>query len=278
MQVLDWSMQHSINVGRFRQVDQVNDGGNDGPDEENLVGMDENVYEHEMGTGAEDGSHGWDDDETRGESFLADGHQDLISGMDVNQAGTLLASCSIDGTVRVWDVLVHEFGGVATERTKKEVSIRKRKDHKGKGRNGDDCVEDIDGFLVKVDKFGCPIRPRSVLTGHIGIISDRQKHRSIIGIGSVIEGYQVHDLKTGEKLLELDEPLTSRQHHGFESEIYQNYASKIAITPTVIVTTSKIPGRLCIWDRDSGELSYRIHICPSIPNDLINFGGIQRSS
>jgi WD40 repeat protein len=86
---------------------------------------------------------------------------------------------------------------------------------------------------------------------------------SIIGVGSVIEGYQLYSLTTGELLMDLDEPLTSRQHNEFEDEVYQQYAAKIEITETVVVTNAKVRGMLCVWCRWTGELLYRIRVCPS---------------
>ncbi|KAG0286116.1 hypothetical protein BGZ96_009759 [Linnemannia gamsii] len=67
---------------------------------------------------------------------------------------------------------------------------------------------------------------------------------SIVGVGSVIEGYQLYSLFTGELLMDLDEPLTSRQHSEFETEVYQQYAAKIEISETVAVTNSKLRGML----------------------------------
>lgn len=85
---------------------------------------------------------------------------------------------------------------------------------------------------------------------------------TVIGSGSVIEGYQLHDLATGRLLLDLDEPLSSRVHARFESADFQHYASRIEITETAVVTNSKLPGMLCVWDRASGRMLYRIRACP----------------
>ncbi|KAG9065370.1 hypothetical protein KI688_002695 [Linnemannia hyalina] len=254
MQVLDWALQHSIDLGPHRRDDsEMSD-----PD-------------------ADDGSDG----ETETEPVMEEeeeGHQDLISGMDVNDEGTLLVSCSIDGTIRVWDVLVAEFGDAY------------QRDSKGKGKKGNAAKEGQE-FLEKMDKFGCPVRARRLLTGHVGwvnvvsggsdhtvriwdalsgtllhLISDLFTTRDldlgvfsvairkppcstpttnesgIIAVGTVIEGYQLFSLSTGDLIMELDEPLTSRQHTEFETETYQQYAAKVAITETVIVTNSKLRG------------------------------------
>ncbi|KAF9543347.1 hypothetical protein EC957_000938 [Mortierella hygrophila] len=284
MQVLDWALRHSIDLGPHRR------------DDSEMSAPDDN-----------DESDG----ETETESMMEEeeeGHQDLISGMDVNDEGTLLVSCSIDGTIRVWDVLVTEFGGDACQR-----------DSKGKGKKGNAAKEGQE-FLEKVDKFGCPLRARRLLTGHVGwvnavavedttVVSGGSDHTvriwdalsgtllrlipdlfttrdldlgvfsvairkplcststtnesGIIAVGTVIEGYQLFSLSTGDLIMELDEPLTSRQHTEFETETYQQYAAKVVITETVIVTNSKLRGMLCVWCRRTGELLYRIRICPT---------------
>ncbi|KAF9106096.1 hypothetical protein BGX29_010558 [Mortierella sp. GBA35] len=282
MQVLDWSMQHSVDMNVL-EGDEVDSNADNGDFE-----GDDNV--------SDDGEVEMGQDIV---AMVADRHQDLISGMAVNEEGTLLVSCSIDGTVRVWDVLVVEFGGNGST--------------KGKGVAAAAGGGNL-GFLEKVQKFGCPIRARKLLTGHVGWVnavaiedttvvsggSDHtvriwdalsgtllrlipdlfvsrdldlgvftvaihkhqcQRGESIIGVGSVIEGYQIHNLETGELMIELDEPLTSRQHVEFETELYQQYASKMAITETVIVTNSKLAGMLCVWGRFTGELLYRIRVC-----------------
>ncbi|KAG0216412.1 hypothetical protein BGX28_002882 [Mortierella sp. GBA30] len=223
-------------------------------------------------------------------------HQDLISGTAVNEDGTLFVSCSIDGTVRVWDV-------------NQEFSIAH-----GRGRIHGDGVGR--SFLDKVVKYGCPIQSRWLLTGHIGwvnavaiekttvvsggsdhavrlwdalsgslihVIPDLYTsrpelglgvyavtiHDSVIGSGSVIEGYQLHDANTGELIFELDEPLSSRDHFRFETELYQQYASRIAITDTVVVTNSKIEGMLCVWNRETGDLMYKIQAFTSSGQDTV---------
>ncbi|KAF9277430.1 hypothetical protein BGZ68_009303 [Mortierella alpina] len=219
-------------------------------------------------------------------------HQDLISGTAVNERGTMMASCSIDGTVRVWNLNQAFCVGGDIERDHPQGS----------------CTMTGRSFLDKVERFGCPIKSRWLLTGHNGwvnavaieditIVSGGSDHTvrvwdaltgtlkyfipdlytsrpdlglgvyavaihgsSVIGSGSVMEGYQLHDLSTGELIFELDEPLSSRDHVRFENELYQQYASRIAITDTVVVTNSKIEGMLCVWSRQTGELMYRIHV------------------
>lgn len=250
-------------------------------------------------------------------------HQDLISGTAVNERGTMMASCSIDGTVRVWDLNQAFCVGGDVARDHPQGS----------------CTTTGGSFLDKVKRFGCPIKSRWLLTGHIGWVNGKTKKKkrkkkkvsyffvitkvffffflaiiavaiedttvvsggsdhtvrvwdalagtlkylipdlytsrpdlglgvyavaihgsSVIGSGSVMEGYQLHDLSTGELIFELDEPLSSRDHVRFENELYQQYASRIAITDTVVVTNSKIEGMLCVWSRQTGELMYRIHV------------------
>ncbi|KAF9571052.1 hypothetical protein EC968_001036 [Mortierella alpina] len=169
-----------------------------------------------------------------------------------------------------------------------------------------------ESFLDKVERFGCPIKSRWLLTGHVGwvnavaiedttVVSGGSDHTvrvwdaltgtlkylipdlytsrpelglgvysvaihgsSVIGSGSVMEGYQLHDLNTGELIFELDEPLSSRDHVRFENELYQQYASRIAITDTVVVTNSKLEGMLCVWSRQTGELMYRIQVSATV--------------
>lgn len=284
MQVLDWAMQHSIDLGPRRRDDGVMSDPDDNDESDGETDT-ESLEEEE------------EDEE---------GHQDLISGMDVNEKGTLLVSCSIDGTVRVWDVLVTEFGDAS------------QRDSKGKGK--DNVAKEGLGFLEKVDKFGCPVRARRLLIGHVGwvnavavedttVVSGGSDHTvriwdalsgtllrlipdlfttrdldlgvftvaihkppsststtsesGIIAVGSVIEGCQLYSLATGDLVMELDEPLTSRQHTEFETELYQQYAAKLAITETVVVTNSKLRGMLCVWCRRTGELLYRVRICPT---------------
>ncbi|KAG0052652.1 WD repeat-containing protein 12 [Gryganskiella cystojenkinii] len=207
-------------------------------------------------------------------------HQDLISGLAVNDQGTLLVSSSIDSTVRVWDVQVPFF---QENRTQEQT------------------------FKSLVERYGCPIQNRVLLTGHIGwvnavaiesttVVSGGSDHTvriwdalsgslkrvipnlflsrelglgvytvaisgSLIGCGSIIEGYQVLDLESGDLLFDLDEPISSKDHVRFESEIYQQYAARIAFTETVMVTNSKLEGVLCVWDRCDGRLLYRIQVC-----------------
>ncbi|CAO3565736.1 unnamed protein product [Mortierella alpina] len=222
-------------------------------------------------------------------------HQDLISGTAVNDSGTMMASCSIDGTVRVWD-LNQAFAVVAGH----DQELHPHSPSYQGTSPGE-------AFLDKVERWGCPIKCRWLLTGHVGwvnavaieettVVSGGSDHtvrvwdaltgtlkylipdlytsrpelglgvyavaihgQSVIGSGSVMEGYQLHDLSTGELIFELDEPLSSRDHVQFENELYQQYASRIAITDTVVVTNSKMEGMLCVWSRQTGELMYRIH-------------------
>ncbi|KAF9113968.1 Kinesin-like protein kif21b [Mortierella sp. AM989] len=87
-------------------------------------------------------------------------------------------------------------------------------------------------------------------------------HGSLIGSGSIIEGYQIHDLETGQLMIDMDEPLSSKDHVQFESLLYQQYASRMVITDTVVVTNSKKEGMLCVWDRQTGMFMYRIQVCP----------------
>ncbi|KAG0096266.1 SCF ubiquitin ligase complex subunit cdc4 [Podila epicladia] len=216
-------------------------------------------------------------------------HQDLVSGMAVNDDGSILVTSSIDTTVRVW--LVQEVfrsrGGIGPTAGKEERKM---------------------GFVEKVQRFGCPIRAGRVLQGHVGwvnavaiqaitVVSGGSDHTvrlwdalsgeclrvipnlytsrdlglgvyavalqgGVVGSGSVIEGYQLHDVATGQLLLELDEPLSSREHFRFESADFQHYASRMVMTETVVVTNSKLRGLLCVWDRGSGKLLYRIRACP----------------
>lgn len=137
MQVLDWAMQHSIDLGPRRRDDGVMSDPDDNDESDGETDT-ESLEEEE------------EDEE---------GHQDLISGMDVNEKGTLLVSCSIDGTVRVWDVLVTEFGDAS------------QRDSKGKGK--DNVAKEGLGFLEKVDKFGCPVRARRLLIGHVGWVNGK---------------------------------------------------------------------------------------------------------
>jgi len=214
-------------------------------------------------------------------------HQDLVSGMAVNDAGSIVVSSSIDATVRVWLVqqAFRSRRGPSTSKDVREMS-----------------------FTEKVHRFGCPIQNSHVLQGHVGwvnavaiqnttVVSGGSDHTlrvwdalsgaclrtianlytsrdlglgiyavavqgAVVGSGSVIEGYQLHDLATGRLLLDLDEPLSSRAHVRFESADFQHYASRMVITETTVVTNSKLPGMLCVWDRASGRMLYRIRACP----------------
>ncbi|KAF9336896.1 hypothetical protein BG006_007004 [Podila minutissima] len=151
------------------------------------------------------------------------GHQDLVSGMAVNDDGTVLVSSSIDATVRVWLV---------------QDAFRSRG---GPGGAAADLYTSRD--------LGLGVYAVALQGG-------------VVGSGSVIEGYQLHDVATGQLLLDLDEPLLSREHFRFESADFQHYASRMAITETVVVTNSKLRGLLCVWDRGSGKLLYRVRACP----------------
>lgn len=78
------------------------------------------------------------------------GHQDLVSGMAVNDAGSILVSSSIDATVRVW--LVQEAF---------------------RSRRGSPTVKGVRemSFMAKVHRFGCPIQNGHVLQGHVGWVN-----------------------------------------------------------------------------------------------------------
>ncbi|GJJ68340.1 hypothetical protein EMPS_00686 [Entomortierella parvispora] len=211
-------------------------------------------------------------------------HQDLISGLAANDEGSLLVSCSIDSTVRVWEIQKHFT-----------LEDRSRK-----------------SFRDLFQRYGCPIQNRKVLIGHIGwvnavaiekttVVSGGSDHTvrvwdalsglqirvipdlfvsrdldlgvysvaihgSTIGCGSIIEGYQIHDLDSGELLFEIDEQLSSKDHFRFETQHYQQYAARIAFTDTVVVTNSKLEGVLCVWDRQNGHPLYRIQVCSPRPS------------
>jgi hypothetical protein len=77
-------------------------------------------------------------------------HHDLISGLAVNDEGTLLVSCSIDSTVRVWDVQSPFF------------FLQGRSRH---------------SFQDLVGRYGCPIQNRHVLNGHIGWVNGKKQMR-----------------------------------------------------------------------------------------------------
>lgn len=98
--------------------------------------------------------------------------------------------------------------------------------------------------------------------GHCGV-STVALQGSLIGSGTVFEGYKFHDLDTGTLLMELDEPLTYKEHvrFGWSSE-HQFHSPRMAITDTVIITNSKQHQRLCVWNRQTGQFMYRIGVVP----------------
>jgi len=132
---------------------------------------DEDLVNGELGNG--DGDEGpteeEEEEEEDGEEVVVETdngyHQDLISGMAVNEEGTLLASCSIDGTVRIWDVLVKEFGDDDDDDDMLLASNR--------GGSKVRTTEEGRRFLERVERFGCPIRPRKLLAGHVGWVNGK---------------------------------------------------------------------------------------------------------
>ncbi|KAH7045025.1 hypothetical protein BKA57DRAFT_494844 [Linnemannia elongata] len=247
MQVLDWTMQYSIDLG-LRRPD---DGEMSDPEDVNDESDGETETESVMGEEEEEEE---------------EGHQDLISGMDVNDKGTLLVSCSIDGTVRVWDVLVTEFGNDACQPA---VAIEDITVVSGGSDHTVRIWDALSGSLLRLipDLFTTRDLDLGVFTVAIHKALPcstpiTTSESGIVAVGSVIEGYQLFSLSTGDLVMELDEPLTSRQHTEFETELYQQYAAKVAITETAVVTNSKLKGMLCVWCRRTGELLYRIRVCP----------------
>ncbi|KAF9178458.1 hypothetical protein BGZ51_007756 [Haplosporangium sp. Z 767] len=190
----------------------------------------------------------------------ANSHQDLVSGMVVNEEGTLLATCSIDGSVRVWDVL-QEF----SDQGQDAVAIEKTKVVSGGSDHTVRVWDAVSGTMVRLisDLF----ISRHELDLGVYTVAIRGSH---IGCGSVMEGYEIYDLGTGELIFELDEPLSSKDHLRFETELYQQYSSRMEITETVVVTNSKMEGMLCVWSRLTGELMYRIRVCPPQGNAATN--------
>ncbi|KAI1318746.1 hypothetical protein EDD11_005817 [Mortierella claussenii] len=252
-----------------------------------------------------------------------DNHRDLVSGMAVNEAGTLLVTCSIDGTVRVWDVNGHWRSTPGRDREEGARVIRTAKDGPPSNLN----LVHMGSFAWKIKNLGLPIKCRRVLLGHVGWVNavaikdtivvsggsdhtvrvwdalsgrllrlipnlflsrdvnlgvyavaihnnyNRNSDRNdadvttrgqgwLIGSGTILEGYQIHDLATGKLLFDLDEPISSKDHVRFESLSYQQYATRVVITDTVIVTNSKLDGMLCVWNKVDGQFLYRIRVCP----------------
>ncbi|KAG0338957.1 hypothetical protein BG000_003082 [Podila horticola] len=177
----------------------------------------------------------------------AHGHQDLVSGMAVNDEGSILVSSSIDATVRVWLGHVGWVNAVAIQNT---TVVSGGSDHTVRVWDAlsGECLRVISNLYTSRD-LGLGVYAVAL-------------HGDVVGSGSVIEGYQLHDLTTGALLLDLDEPLSSREHFRFESADFQHYASRMAMAETVVVTNSKLQGLLCVWDRGSGKLLYRIRACP----------------
>ncbi|KAG0026057.1 hypothetical protein BGZ81_006660 [Podila clonocystis] len=185
-------------------------------------------------------------------------HQELVSGMAVNDDGSILVSSSIDATVRVW--LVQEaFRSHGGLRTGAAVAIQDTTVVSGGSDHTVRLWDALSGECLRVI-------PDLYTSRDLGLgVYAVTIQGGVVGSGSVIEGYQLHDAATGQLLLELDEPLSSREHFRFESADFQHYASRMAMTETVVVTNSKLRGLLCVWDRGTGKLLYRIRACPPPP-------------
>ncbi|KAF9118146.1 hypothetical protein BG015_006724, partial [Linnemannia schmuckeri] len=117
--------------------------------------------------------------------------------MAVNDEGTLLVSCSIDGTVRVWDVLVAEFGGDAGQRDSRD------KDTATASAAGL-------GFLEKVDAFGCPVQPRRLLTGHVGWVNAVAIEDTTVVSGGSDHTVRIWDALSGTLLRIISDLFTTR--------------------------------------------------------------------
>ncbi|KAG0343795.1 hypothetical protein BG004_004989 [Podila humilis] len=220
-----------------------------------------------------------------------DCHHDLVSGLAVNTQGSIMVSSSIDTTIRVWTVnsAFHDDDDddddVSSRRRISTMSFAQKVLRYGcpiqfskvlHGHIGWVNAVAIENTTIVSGGSDHTIRAWDANTGEcLRIISDLYTSRdlglgvysvtilnSVIGSGSITEGYQLHDLSTGRVLMEMDEPLSSREHFRFESTHFQHYASRLAMTETMVVTNSKLSGLLCVWDRGSGKLKYRIRVCP----------------
>ncbi|KAF9585255.1 hypothetical protein BGW38_003179 [Lunasporangiospora selenospora] len=274
MQVLDWSFKYTVNVNHQPRVPVP-----------------------------------WQEDEGVEEQVdLASTlqHQDLISCLAINDQETLLASSSIDSTVRIWSI--HPaFLPDSNECTLAELETEERQRR----------------FKETVLQNGCPLVQRHVLIGHegwvnavaiqdtivvsggsdfsvrvwdavagtlISVIPDLfrahglnlgvfavtlDREYCLVGAGSIILGYKVYNWNSRRLVYDLDEPITISDHYRFDDEgDSQEYACRIHMLDSVIVTTSKLRGWLCVWSRATGDLMYRIDVKPNIKANplVINVG------